>query len=318
MRRLLALCAKIAISAALLYLAFTRVDIGTVAARLRQAEFSWLFALVLVLALQTALVAVRWQKIAALCGAAIPIAAAFHYTMIGMFFNQTTPSTVGGDAARIWFAARSGAGWRDAAYSVIVDRFIGLAALIAIVVVCLPWLLDLVHDPLARASVLLLNGAGVAAIAAFLILGNARWSWPERWWITRHIAGTAAAALKTLRRADTSVVVIGISIAIHLLTVASIWCAARTVAAPLELWQALLLVPPVVLAATVPISIAGWGVREGAMMAAFSYAGLLDADGLIVSVLYGAGLFVIGVAGGLTWIFGVERPRAAPDRAQKP
>lgn len=48
--------------------------------------------------------------------------------------------------------------------------------------------------------------------------------------------------------------------------------------------------------AAIPISIAGWGVREGAMMVAFSYAGLAENDGLIVSILLGAAMFVVGIA----------------------
>jgi hypothetical protein len=91
------------------------------------------------------------------------------------------------------------------------------------------------------------------------------------------------------------------------MTITAVWCAARAVAAPLEFGYALLLVPPVVLVSTIPISIAGWGVREGAMMAVFTYAGLLDADGLIVSVLYGLGLFAVGAAGGLLWILSAEQ-----------
>jgi hypothetical protein len=43
------------------------------------------------------------------------------------------------------------------------------------------------------------------------------------------------------------------------------------------------------------------------MMAVFTYAGLLDADGLIVSVLYGLGLFAVGAAGGLLWILSAEQ-----------
>jgi hypothetical protein len=268
-----------------------------------------------VLALQVVLVALRWQRIAVPSGAPIAAATALRYNVIAAFFNQTLPSTVGGDAARIWFVARGGAGWRAATYSVVVDRVIGLAVLVAIVIVCLPWLLDLVRDPLGRASVLMIDGAGVAAIAVFLAVGKARWRWLARWWITRHIAGAAAVAFKVLSRRDTAGAVLGLSIVVHLLTIAAVWCAARAVAAPLEFGYALVLVPPVLLVATIPISIAGWGLREGAMMAAFTYAGLDAADGLIVSVLYGAGLFAVGAAGGAIWIFSSERPAWAAKRA---
>jgi glycosyltransferase 2 family protein len=59
---------------------------------------------------------------------------------------------------------------------------------------------------------------------------------------------------------------------------------------------------PVILIATIPVSIAGWGVRESAMVLAFSFAGLAENDGLIVSILYGAATLVVGAIGGIVWI----------------
>jgi hypothetical protein len=59
--------------------------------------------------------------------------------------------------------------------------------------------------------------------------------------------------------------------------------------------------PPVILIATVPV-IAGWGVRESSMIAAFAYAGLAQSGGLTLSILFGAASFIVGVAGGIIWI----------------
>ena len=56
------------------------------------------------------------------------------------------------------------------------------------------------------------------------------------------------------------------------------------------------------LIATIPVSIAGWGVRESAMVLAFSYAGLAESDGLIVSILFGAASLAIGGIGGIVWV----------------
>ena len=66
--------------------------------------------------------------------------------------------------------------------------------------------------------------------------------------------------------------------------------------------HALLLVLPVMLIVTIPISIAGWGVRESALVLAFFYAGLPESDGLLVSVLMGGAMFAVGVIGGLVWL----------------
>jgi hypothetical protein len=71
--------------------------------------------------------------------------------------------------------------------------------------------------------------------------------------------------------------------------------------------DALLLVLPVMLIVTIPISIAGWGVRESALVLAFSYAGLPESDGLLVSVLMGGAMFAVGILGGLVWLVGSDK-----------
>ena len=38
------------------------------------------------------------------------------------------------------------------------------------------------------------------------------------------------------------------------------------------------------------------------MIAAFAYAGLAESDGLTLSILFGATIFVVGLAGGIVWI----------------
>jgi hypothetical protein len=72
------------------------------------------------------------------------------------------------------------------------------------------------------------------------------------------------------------------------------------------------LIPPIVLITMLPISIAGWGVREATMIVAFGYTGLTQADGLMVSILFGASYFMVGAIGGLVWILGTERLARLP------
>ena len=76
----------------------------------------------------------------------------------------------------------------------------------------------------------------------------------------------------------------------------------RQVGAPVSFTQILFLMPPVLLIATLPVSIAGWGVRERSFMFAFAHAGLAQTDGLVISILFGAVGFIVGMAGGIVWI----------------
>ena len=104
----------------------------------------------------------RWREISAECGAPLGTAQAMRYNVIGAFFNQTLPSSIGGDAVRLWLVARAGAGWRAATYSIFVDRAIGLIALAVIIVASLPWSYNLITDPQGRSALLLVDFAALA------------------------------------------------------------------------------------------------------------------------------------------------------------
>jgi Lysylphosphatidylglycerol synthase TM region len=113
---------KILISAALLFFALRKIDFHTLASRLDLGSLGWIGLAVLIALLQVGLGGLRWREIAAQCGIALTAQQAVRYTLIGTFFNQTLPSSIGGDAMRVWLVQRGNAGWRPATYSVIVDR----------------------------------------------------------------------------------------------------------------------------------------------------------------------------------------------------
>ena len=99
------------------------------------------------------------------------------YNVIGAFFNQTLPSSIGGDAVRLWLVARAGAGWRAATYSIFVDRAIGLVALAVLIVASLPWSYRLITDPHGRSALLFVDFAALAGGVGFLIFGGLQWPW---------------------------------------------------------------------------------------------------------------------------------------------
>jgi hypothetical protein len=301
MRRLLLFVVKAAVSALLLYLSLRRVDLSSIGQRLSTLDWPWIAFVLLVLVSQIPLLAIRWREIIVICGASLTPATALRYSFVGTFFSQVLPSSIGGDAVRIWLLARGSAGWPIAIYSVLIDRVIGVSVLALIVVACLPWTVGLIHDPTARAALALIGFGSLAAAAVFLSLASRHGRILERWWLTRHLA-TASRLTWRLCRSTAGIRVAALSVLIHLLTALVAWGAARAAHASLDFTQALFLFLPVILIATIPVSIAGWGVRESAMVLAFSYAGLAESDGLIISILYGAASLAIGAVGGIVWI----------------
>jgi len=295
MRRALSFLIKAAVSILLLYLSLRRVDLNSVEQRLSAVDLRWIAFVVAGMVVQILLGALRWREIVTTCGATLSSAMALRYAFIGQFFSQVLPSTVGGDAARIWLLARGSAGWSAAIYSVLIDRVVGVSALAILVVACLPWTLNLVQDPVACLALAAIGFGALGAALAFLALGNRHLRIMERWWLTRHLA-TASRLGWTLFRSAL------LSFAIHFATAGVMWGAAMAVHTPIDVVLVLFLALPVILIATIPISIAGWGVRESAMILAFSYAGLAESDGLIVSILYGVVSLGVGALGGLVWM----------------
>src|SRR3954464_5359892 len=177
MRRILLSSLKILVSAALLYLALRKVDFHELASRFNVASVGWIALAIAATFLQIFIGVLRWREVSAECGAPRALTQAGRYNMIGAFFNQTLPSSIGGDAVRLWLVARAGAGWRAATYSIFVDRAIGLIALAIIIVASLPWSYALIGDPQGRSALLLVDFAALAGGIGFLILGRLHWQW---------------------------------------------------------------------------------------------------------------------------------------------
>jgi glycosyltransferase 2 family protein len=307
MRQILFSALKILISAALLYFSLRKVDFADLLSRIDLNSLLWLGLAVVVVFAQVYAGALRWREISADCGAPLSPRQAMRYNLIGTFFNQTLPSSIGGDAMRLWLLARSGAGWRAATYSIFVDRAIGLIALAVIIVASLPWSYELIRNPEGRSALLLVDFAALAAGLGFLILGRLPWAWLQRWWGTQHFYACSIVANQVIFDRKRGPMIAMLSLLVHVLTVIMAWCVAKSIAAPVQFNQVFQLVPPVMLITMLPISIAGWGVREATMGLAFGYAGLIPSEGVNVSLLFGTVTFAVGAVGGLVWILSAEK-----------
>lgn len=321
MRRIALLLLKAAVSGFLLYFALRGLHIGELAARLRQTDLAWLLLAIAIMTVQTVLLGFRWLLVSRPVTGSLTLRSATELSFIGAFFSQVLPSTVGGDAVRLWLLARRGAGWKAAIYSVLIDRVAGVSALAVIVVACLPWTLALVRDPLPRAMLVLIGVGALGAAAVFVALGTPRAGRLTRFAGIRHLAEAAQLALTLCRTPSLASGIAVCSFAIHAMTVAAGWACVHAIGAPVGVLDILYLLPPVLLVSTVPVSIAGWGVRESSMVLAFGYAGLAQSDGLLLSILIGGVTFAVGAIGGVVWIAGgladfrLLRAKVLPEQA---
>lgn len=277
------------------------------------------FLFVVALALiffQTFVLNGRWELIMRALGVSLDWLAGWRILMISLWFNQVLPSSVGGDAVRMWLLRQRGVQWPEAVKGVAADRFTALIGLIALMVAGLPFLMSRVSDQAAILAIGGLTLAGVAGTAVLLTLDRL----PKRLIVHPAVASFVRFGVLVrflLLESERRALLFGSALLIHLVTAAACYALARGVGAQLSVADAGVLIPPVVLLTAVPISISGWGVREGAMVACLGLAGVPSEEALSVSLLLGAISVIIGLIGGAIWLASPERGSYSADKAAK-
>ena len=100
-RRYAAIGVKIAVSAALLALLFSRIDVDRLWAGARNASLSWL-AIALLLYFANVLAGIwRWWLLLAAQDVQVAPRTLFDSMLVALFFNNFLPSNIGGDVIRI-------------------------------------------------------------------------------------------------------------------------------------------------------------------------------------------------------------------------
>jgi glycosyltransferase 2 family protein len=287
---------RLALPVALLALLWHLADGSAVLARLAASDPGWLLAALVMTNLQTVLSALRWRLTAARLGLALPLGSAVGEYYLCALVNQTLPGGVLGDAARAVRSRQSGL--RIAAEAVVIERLAGQIALLLVTLTGLvltlafPTALPL---PAAASHLPLVLCAALAALALVL-------------WATARLRPRLANRLSgalwlPVRRAVLARAVwpqqVALGLAIvgcNLLTFAFCARATGTALAPLAL---LTLVPLILTAMLVPLSVSGWGLREGAAAGLLPLAGIAPEAALAASVAFGGVILAGSLPGAL-------------------
>jgi uncharacterized membrane protein YbhN (UPF0104 family) len=282
--RALMASARLIVTLAAAWYIFSQVDWVTLLELLARADPVRLAIAAVLLAAQLMVMVWRWQIVIELLGGpAVPVAPLVIALGRGMLLGQPLPSTVGGDAVRtVVLSPRLG--FALAARSVICDRILALAMLVALVVVTLPLFAALIESGRAFATLAVVSVAGLATFVAVLVQPGLLSAVP---WLGAHWT----TLVSDLRRAFTSgkrgFAGLLLALATHIFGILLIYQLARAVATPISLLACLLVVPPTLLIASIPISLGGWGLREGALAAGFVLVGASGERGVATSILFG-------------------------------
>ena len=292
---------KLIVSILLLWIVARLVDFNLLSTIILNSNPAFIaFAILLQLA-STTLAAYRWSLIMG--------ALQFHETFMfyltryfkGAFFNQALPGSIGGDAVRGLELGKMGYSKKEAFSGIFIDRIVGLAGLLILNLIAntlsghlLPtWLFNLINA---------ISIGGITGFAVLILLRKI--TWLQNYRITQIFASLSSRLRKVYANKQAIFTQISLSIIIHFFSVLSLYELSLAIGMTLPLSIFLVVVPPVFLLTIIPISLAGWGVRESAMIGLFLLIGASKEMILSVSILYGVMLVVASLPGLFIWLRG--------------
>ncbi len=302
LKQRLSFLAKLLVTAGLFWWIFDGVDLTALRSRAENLSyFTGLFC-VAALTVQSVIAAFRLRLLCGFMGTGISIPISWQYTLVGMFFNQVLPSTIGGDAVKAWLLSQRD-DWtlRLSLHCVVIDRALGLLSLLVVIAVTMPWVIETIQEKQAVIAIALVVVVGVLGTLTFIFLPRL----PEALERTR-IVGELRSLRNAFRGIFGAPAIYGFAgiygVSMYILNVGVVWFVAQQVDIGVGFVECLVIVPTALLVSVVPISIAGWGLREGAMVAGFAYVGTSATDAVFLSVTLGASVTVVGLVGGLVWM----------------
>ncbi|KPK53730.1 MAG: hypothetical protein AMS22_07020 [Thiotrichales bacterium SG8_50] len=316
MKLWLIVTAKILATGALLYWLLAGTDFQNLERSISSTNAGAITAAVALHVLGFVLGGFRWWLVARDAGIDRPFGALFPSYYLGVFLNNFLPTGIGGDVVRIAHLKHRQVSLRKLVASSVGDRIIGLAVVLCTGVTALSFFPGIA---LTRSTRVLLITAVLVGICLF-------------WLATRPTVGAyldhlvvrfkstkwRKAGLQTLQllhRIPQRTGLVLAAAALSLIVQSCIISAYYILAISIDIWQPLLLyffvIPVVFLAATLPISIGGLGVREGVFVTLLVAAGVDKAAALSLSLLYLAVLWLSSLPGALVLLGLAKHPPPA-------
>ncbi|MFL4470591.1 YbhN family protein [Tateyamaria armeniaca] len=252
-------------------------DTTEVVQLLQDVDTTWVALSVLALTIATFSMASRWKIAAAAFDIHLSFPVALREYYLAQLINTVLPGGVVGDVTRA-VRARTGSDLTRAAQSVMAERLLGQIAILGVM------------------------GAGFAV--ALLVPGGPEWA-GLGWWVLVILIGGAAIAWQVAKR-DTATghftrLVLRLmrqpAMILHgAITTASLilgfYACARATGVTIPIEALATLIPLVLCAMLIPLSVGGWGWREGAAAALFPIIGAPASAGIATGITYGVVVLV--------------------------
>jgi uncharacterized protein (TIRG00374 family) len=289
--------AKIFVTISLLCIVVIRVDMETVFSNWRSVS-GLVLIVPIILMFQTIVAAFRWHLILKTLGEAPPVRISIAIFWAGVFLNSFLPAGLASDGIRVFGSRRAGSGLSSAINSVLLDRMFGVFGMMLVAGAAAPAFARLSGD-----SALLF---AIPILAIVMALGTALLTFLDRPFVKQSqskIFQFATLLARDVKIFYASPIASCVSLATAIFGSVSQSLAVYVIGCSLSLnltvLDCLILVPPITLLTSVPLSIGGWGIREGAMVTLLGLVGVFPSKALALSPILGAMTVLASLPGSL-------------------
>jgi len=294
--------ATLLIFAALAY----RVDLDGLASTIRSVPAAPLFLGVLFGLLVMVASGLRWRLISGHLRVPLPARFAVCGYMESICFNLILPGAMAGDVLRVAKVTKARGHLRRNLAAVLFDR---AANLIILLILCIPASVFLWGRPESRNLLMVLGFLGALSLVALCILIFS--SRLRRFRRHRFIRELVYLSMMTSRLFSQSSVVckVGLlSLCVQGLAIAMLTCAAVSVGInELSILELAIVTFLALLAAALPFTIAGFGLREGALIWTLEVYGIDPTRASAAAVIFAAILLLQAVPGFMIWVLGAAK-----------
>lgn len=310
-RHVLITAVKLAVSAGLLAVLFSRTDMSSLWRSLRSASLPWVVAALGLYLAQMLVSTWRWGVLLLPQGVGVGHRRLLSSYLVATFFNNFLPSNIGGDVIRIRDTAGPAGSRTLAATVVLIDRGIGLMGLVLVaalgataaggtggaraVPVMPSWLwagfllATLVSAPAVIAP------AGVGRLLQPLTVFH-----PE--WVGIRITRITDALVRFRERPGSLFNAFGGAVVVQALLVLFYASVARSLGIPISIWHLAVIVPVSFVVQMVPVSVNGFGVREATFSFYFSRLGLPIESAMALSLGSTALIMLFSLSGAAVYV----------------
>lgn len=253
----------------------------------------------------------------------IDLAKLINLYLVGIAFSHFLPSSVGGDVAKAYYVGRESGNVAGAASSVMLSRITGFLGMLLI---ALPGLLlwhswfapGIVFSFLALSLLLIALTGGALLLSHLLPMLSQRFLSEK--WARRRLIATALeighALSKTASKPRALCQAIGFSLLFWLASFLNYYGYAAAIGIHVPLHFYIIAISFISLVAFLPISINGFGIREGAMVFVFSTMHVPNELSLLLAFLMDIQVLLFGLIGACIYL--TTRPQRPEHRIETP